>query len=206
MPPPDRIADLIIAREAYRVCPLMPQREFLSFCRDRNIKVSHERLRKLERLKLFYPVLRIYRIDVTHKIELLDGGARYRDLGELKENETWTGNTQAELAGFDFSARVVRSWQENENAWDPRAFASLRPARRRWPPFRKRSAISSAAMRAPRENPPRFGRLLSTTATDPTSECEIGGRSCSVGASGAKLESNPGKVNYDVADVRVRHA
>jgi phage tail protein X len=124
MSPPDRIADLIIAREAYRVCPLMPQREFVSFCRDRNIAVSHERLRKLERLKLLYPVLRVYRIDVTHKIELLDEGARYRDLGELNQDATWAGNTRTELAGFDFSSRVIRSWRENENAWDPRADAS----------------------------------------------------------------------------------
>jgi hypothetical protein len=53
MPAFDRIADLLIEREAYRICPVMPQRNFVSFCRDRNIKVSDERLRHLEHLRLF---------------------------------------------------------------------------------------------------------------------------------------------------------
>jgi hypothetical protein len=117
-------ANFLIEREAYRVCRLMPQREFVSFCRDRNINVSDERLRQLERLKLFYPVLRIYRIDVVQKVELIEEGRRYRDLGPLRENETWTGDTRTELAGFNFSRRVIRSWQENGNAWDPRSDAS----------------------------------------------------------------------------------
>jgi phage tail protein X len=124
MPTPDRTADLLIDREAYRVCRLMPQREFVSFCRDRNISVSDERLRQLERLKLFYPTLRIYRIDVVHKVELLEEGRRYRDLGPLQENEVWSGDTRSELARFDFSKRVIRSWQEHGNAWDPRSNAS----------------------------------------------------------------------------------
>jgi phage tail protein X len=121
MSPPDRIADLLIDREAYRVCRLMSQWEFVSFCRDRNINVSDERLRKLERLKLFYPVLRIYRIDIVHKVEFLDEGRRYRDLGELEEGESWSGDTRPEFAGFDFSRRVIQSWREHGNAWDPRA-------------------------------------------------------------------------------------
>ena len=105
MPKPDHIAQLLIDREAYRVCRLMPQREFVSFCRNRNINVSDERLRRLERVKLFYPVLRIYRFDITHKVEFLDLGNRYRDFGELRDDEVWTGDTRPELAGFD-SANV----------------------------------------------------------------------------------------------------
>ncbi|MEA2898649.1 MAG: hypothetical protein QOJ84_4264 [Bradyrhizobium sp.] len=86
MPSPDPAVNLLIEREAYRVCRLMPQREFVSFCRDRNVSVSDERLRQLERLKLFHPTLRIYRIDVVHKVEYLEEGRRYRDLGSLQEN------------------------------------------------------------------------------------------------------------------------
>jgi hypothetical protein len=124
MPAFDRIADLLIEREAYRVCRLMPQREFVSFCRDRNIKVSDERLRHLEHLRLFYPILRIYRIDTVHKVELLDEGPQYRDFGALRENEVWSGDTRNELAGFDFSKRVIRSWREHGNVWEPRADVS----------------------------------------------------------------------------------
>jgi hypothetical protein len=108
----------------HRVCRLMPQREFVSFCRDRNVKVSDERLRRLEHLRLFHPILRIYRIDTVHKVELLDEGRQYRDFGALRENEVWSGDTRNELAGFDFRKRVIRSWREHGNVWEPRADVS----------------------------------------------------------------------------------
>jgi hypothetical protein len=121
---PDRISSLLIDREAYRVCPLLAQSDFIRFCNDRNVGVARERLLKLERLKLFFPILRIYRIDTVFKVEYLEGGKRFRDLGDLKEGEEWKGDTRTRLAGFDFSARVVRSWREYGNAWDPRADVS----------------------------------------------------------------------------------
>jgi hypothetical protein len=102
----------------------LTQSDFIKFCNERNISVARERLMKLERLKLFFPMLRIYRIDTVFKIEYVEGGKRYRDLGGLKEGEEWKGDTRTRLAGFDFSARVVRSWREHGNAWDPRADAS----------------------------------------------------------------------------------
>ena len=61
-----------------------------------------DRLRHLERLGLFLPILRVYRFDVTVKIELVDGGQLYRDLGELKAGEAWDGEVLTELAQFDF--------------------------------------------------------------------------------------------------------
>jgi hypothetical protein len=62
---PQAILDAVIHREAYRVCPLLPSRNFVSFCRDRKMDVQAERLRHLERLGLFLSVLRICQIDVT---------------------------------------------------------------------------------------------------------------------------------------------
>jgi len=121
MPLPDRIADLLISREAYHVCRLLPQRYFLTFCRERGIDVREERLRKFEQLGLFFPVLRVYRIDVTYKVEYLENRTRVRDLGPLKEGEQWSGETKTRLAGFGFNERIVRSWREHGNAWDPRA-------------------------------------------------------------------------------------
>lgn len=85
------------------------------------MNVQPERLRQLERLGLFLPLLRIYRIDVPHKVEYVDEGRRYRDLGQLGENEGWDGAVRTELAGFGFSQRVIRSWLEHRNAWDPRS-------------------------------------------------------------------------------------
>jgi phage tail protein X len=116
---PQAILNTLIDREAYRVCPLLPSGNFVSFCRARTMNVQAERLRQLERLGLVLPMLRIYRIDVPHKVEYLDDGRRYGDHGQLREDEAWDGAVRTELAGFDFSQRVVRNWLEHGNAWDP---------------------------------------------------------------------------------------
>ena len=117
---PQGILNTLIDLEAYRVCPLLPLGNFVDFCRARKMDVRAERLHQLERLGLFVPMLRIYRIDVPHKVEYVDDGRGYRDLGQLGEDEGWDGAVQTELAGFDFSQRVIRSWLEHGNAWDPR--------------------------------------------------------------------------------------
>ena len=88
------------------------------------MNVQAERLRQLERLGLVLPMLRIYRIDVPHKVEYLDDGRRYRDHGLLRQDESWDGPVRTELAGFDFSQRVVRSWLQHGNVWDPRSETS----------------------------------------------------------------------------------
>ncbi|WP_426409230.1 TOPRIM nucleotidyl transferase/hydrolase domain-containing protein [Bradyrhizobium ganzhouense] len=118
----------IIEREAFRVCPLLPASNFISFCCNRNLKVDAERLRQLERVGLFLPLLRIYRIDITRKIKLLDGVQRFSYMDYLPKDEPWDGDVRVELADFDFSRRVIRSWLEHGNAWDPRDRAALHRA------------------------------------------------------------------------------
>src|SRR6266571_706908 len=121
---PENIAGLLIEREAYRICSLLSSSDFVRFCSDRGMYVSEERLLKLERLGLFRPFLRIYRPDQIHKIEYIEGGKRYRDLGPLADGEAWTGGTKTELANFGFGSPVVRSWLEEGFAWDPRVTVS----------------------------------------------------------------------------------
>jgi hypothetical protein len=65
-------------------------------------------------------MLRVCRFDITLKIEFVDDGQRYRDLGELKSGEAWDGDVLTELAPFDFGREVVQSWVEHGRAWDPR--------------------------------------------------------------------------------------
>ncbi|MBK3665084.1 hypothetical protein JJE66_28110 [Bradyrhizobium diazoefficiens] len=110
----------IIEREAYRVCRLLPSHDFLSFCRERKMRLDAERPRQLERLGLFLPVLRVYRIDVEQKIKLLEGGQRFTYMDLLPKSEPWEGDIRIEKVNFDFSRRVVQSWREHGNAWDPR--------------------------------------------------------------------------------------
>jgi hypothetical protein len=118
----------IVDREAYRVCPLLSFDNFIRFCRDRNLNVQPDRLRHLERLGLFLPLLRVYRFDISVKVEYVDGGQRYRDLGELKPGEAWDGNVLTELAQFDFGRESIRSWIEHGYAWDPRGPTSSHAA------------------------------------------------------------------------------
>lgn len=110
----------IIEREAYRVCRLMPSQDFLGFCRDRNMRIDAERLRRLERLGFFLPILRVHRIDVEHKIKLFEGEQTFNYMDLLPKGEPWEGDVRVEKANFDFSRRVIQSWLEHGNAWDPR--------------------------------------------------------------------------------------
>ncbi|HLO75370.1 MAG TPA: TOPRIM nucleotidyl transferase/hydrolase domain-containing protein [Magnetospirillum sp.] len=121
---PEQFTNILIDREGFRACPLLSQSEFIRLCRDCGMSVDLTRLQKLERLGLFFPVLRIYRPDIKIKVEYVDGGRRYRDLGPLEEGENWTGDTISELAEFGFGARYIRGWREEGFAWDPRVVAS----------------------------------------------------------------------------------
>lgn len=125
---PQLVAASIVDREAYRACPLLSSDNFVSFCRDRRLNIHVDRLRHLERLGLFLPILRVYRFDITVKIEFVDGGQRYRDLGELKPGEAWDGDVLTELARFDFGRRFIQSWLEEGYAWDPRGPSSSHAA------------------------------------------------------------------------------
>jgi hypothetical protein len=97
--PSQGILNTLVDREAYRVCPLLSTGSFVSFCRARKVNVQAERLRQLEGLGLFLPMLRTYRIGVPHKVEYVDDGRRFRDLGQLGEKEAWDGAVRTELAG-----------------------------------------------------------------------------------------------------------
>ena len=99
---PHRFSRLLIERQACVVCDLLPLPQFVSFCRDRHIGISHERLLKFDQLEIFFPMLRIYRPEIVRKVEYVDGGRSYRDLGLLKSDEMWTGPTETELAQFGF--------------------------------------------------------------------------------------------------------
>jgi hypothetical protein len=121
---PQPVTASIVDREAYRVCPLLSSDNFVSFCRARKLNVQVDRLRHFERLGLFLPILRAYRFDITLKVEFVDGGQRYRELGELKPGEAWDGDVLTELAQCDFGQEFIQSWIEHGYAWHPRGPAS----------------------------------------------------------------------------------
>lgn len=114
---PSNLLDLLIDQDAFRVCPVMPEAEFVRFCSARAIGIDKRRLRQFERIGIFRPLLRAYRPEVVMKIEIVEGG--YRELGELEGGETWQGETRTELVDFDPTSRNARKWREHGLLWVP---------------------------------------------------------------------------------------
>jgi hypothetical protein len=115
---PSDVFGMLTAPAAYKVRRLLRVGEFATFCRDRGEKIDEARLRKLEQLGLFKPLLRIRRPDDIRKIEAVDTD-RYRDLGPLEEGEVWAGETRTEFLPFGFTPDVVASWREHGLIWSP---------------------------------------------------------------------------------------
>jgi hypothetical protein len=86
----------LITRDAFAICPMLTARDFVSFCKEREIETSEEQLERFEKLGILFPMARIKRPWVTHKVETIDEGRRYRDHGILEEGEAWTGETREE--------------------------------------------------------------------------------------------------------------
>lgn len=114
---PENLLDLMIAHDAFRVCPLMRQRDFITYCKARGISVDRARLRQFEKIGVFRPLLRAFRPEVTYKIELVDGGWRYA--GELEPGEEWEGETRVEIAEFDANTKWARVWRDEGLLWVP---------------------------------------------------------------------------------------
>lgn len=114
--PPDLLS-VLIEQDAFRTCPLMRASEFASFCKDRQVNVDVARLRKFERLGVFRPMVRIYKTDLTIKLERTPDGLRH--LGALEDGETWAGETRIEMAQFDPTTRFAQNWREHGLIWVP---------------------------------------------------------------------------------------
>lgn len=115
---PSNVLDALTTPAAYKVCRLLRASEFAKFGADRGLKVDEGRLRKLEQLGLFKPLLRIRQPDVTYKIETRDDET-FRFLGELTDDEVWDGETRVELGSFGFYPHVVADWREHGLIWSP---------------------------------------------------------------------------------------
>lgn len=112
--------EALTEHEAYRVCRLLTMDQFIKFCSERGISIHKERLLRFEELGIFYPILRIYKPDIQIKVEYVEGGRRYRDLGQLKEGELWEGDLRDEIAQFSFASRYVQSWKAEGFVWNPK--------------------------------------------------------------------------------------
>ncbi len=114
---PDRLLDLLIDHDAFRVCRLMSTREFVRYCKARNVEVDVERLRHFERIGVFRPLLRAFRPEVTYKIEGNESGWRYA--GAMSDGEDWSGETRTEVLEFDPRTAQAREWRAEGLLWVP---------------------------------------------------------------------------------------
>ncbi len=109
----------ILENEYFIASQLLSTDRFLKFCTERGINISRELLEKLEELQLFYPLARVSLLKYKNKVEYIDGGKRYKDLGILKDDENWDGNTIERYSEFWFEKPMVLEWYEANLIWDP---------------------------------------------------------------------------------------
>jgi hypothetical protein len=99
---PENRLRFLVENDLFQLCRPLPVTEFVRFCRDRDVEVNDSRLESLERTGVFFPQARVRFVKLVRKIEYIDEGRRYRDLGTLEEDETWSGATREEYAHFWF--------------------------------------------------------------------------------------------------------
>src|SRR5262245_59296351 len=97
-----------IENELYVVCELLRTDDFISYCKERDVEISRERLEQFERLGMLSPVLRIKRPKIKIKLEHTENGTRH--LGILEEGEEWRGETEETYSRFSFKREQAESW------------------------------------------------------------------------------------------------
>lgn len=108
-----------LENEYFIASQLLPTDRFIKFCTERGINISRGLLEQLEELQLFYPLARVSLPTYKNKVEYLDDGKRYRDLGILKDNENWQGNFIENYSDFWFEKTLALEWHEANLIFDP---------------------------------------------------------------------------------------
>lgn len=109
----------IIDNELFIICPFLSTDQFISYCKDRDIRTSREQLEQFEKLGIFYPFARVKYPKIKIKVKYSDNGNRYQDLGILEEDEKWTGDVREEYAHFCFEKDYAKNWLEEGLLWEP---------------------------------------------------------------------------------------
>jgi hypothetical protein len=109
----------LIEKEHFILCSFLTTNEFISYCKDRSINTSREQLEQLEKLGIFFPIARVKIPKIKIKIEYIDNGTRYKDLGILNDGEVWQGDVKEEYAHFWFEKSYADNWLNEGILWDP---------------------------------------------------------------------------------------
>ncbi|MDA2916225.1 hypothetical protein MYX64_05205 [Nitrospinae bacterium AH_259_B05_G02_I21] len=119
--PKNKMADLkyLIENELFITRPLISTDKFISYCKERGIRTSKQQLEQFENLGVFYPISRVRFPKIKTKIEYVDNGKSYRNLGELIEGEEWSGYIREKYEHFWFERGDAKDWLEQGLMWDP---------------------------------------------------------------------------------------
>lgn len=98
---------------------LLNAESFIRYCKDRQINISLERLEKYEKLGVFLPLARLRYPKIKIKIEPVENGEGYTELGILKDGEEWSGETREEYGGFLWNDETINSLIEDGYLWIP---------------------------------------------------------------------------------------
>ncbi|MEA2104187.1 MAG: hypothetical protein U9P79_06065 [Candidatus Cloacimonadota bacterium] len=109
----------LIEKEYFIQCPFLATGQFISYCKERSVDTSREQLEQLEKLKIFTPFVRVKIPKIKTKIEYIENGTKYKDLGILKNDEKWEGDIKEEYAHFWFEKSYAENWLEEGILWDP---------------------------------------------------------------------------------------
>jgi hypothetical protein len=109
----------VIENEFFIICPFLPTDYFIQYCKDRGIQTSRKQLEQFEKLGIFYPIARIRSPKIKTKIEYIDNGKRYRDLGISNDGEEWAGEIKEKYAVFYFQKEYAMGWLEEGHLWNP---------------------------------------------------------------------------------------
>ena len=108
-----------LENEYFIASKLLPTDRFIKFCTERGINISRGLLEQLEESQLFHPLARVRLPTYKNKVEYLDNGKRYKDLGILKDGEDWKGSVIEKYSDFWFEKPMVLEWYEANIIWDP---------------------------------------------------------------------------------------
>jgi len=109
----------LIEKEYFILCPFLTTDGFISYCKDRSINISRQQLAQFEKLGIFTPIARVKIPKIKIKIEYIENGKRYKDLGVLKDDEKWEGDIKEEYAHFWFEKNYAENWLEEGILWEP---------------------------------------------------------------------------------------
>ncbi len=100
----------LVENDTLVICPPLTASRFVRFCSERGVAISEDRLERLEKLGLFYPMARVRHPKRKRKINYVNEGKQYQELGWLEENEKWAGDVMEEYLQFTFEREYALSW------------------------------------------------------------------------------------------------